>query len=240
MNCNVEDLCAEGWHVCLGATDVKKSAGEACVSLMDSLPPEPVFFVVRVSGGSARPRPETAGLDGKKDDLFGCGNLGRNAVSSTLNVSSGNRCSTLDASQQCCTRNGDSGEITCANNCGYYWSNYTDKYKYFYPLHYYSLLNQKDYPTVWVCGNGMSNEADDVLKPDPQQGGVLCCRNECEENSDCAVNNQGSGRTKCFHHTCKKPCSKDANCNGVTVENNGYSDYGYTYHSQCFEGACSE
>jgi len=68
--CNVADLCAEGWHVCVGAAEVGARSGGSCAAATAD-PAVPVFFATRQSGPGAA----ECG-DGGENDLFGCGSLG--------------------------------------------------------------------------------------------------------------------------------------------------------------------
>lgn len=75
--CSAGDLCAIGWHVCLGADDVTAHQGESlCSQLRDG----EATYVTRQS---ATPDQETCGPgEGNEsgDDVFGCGTLGLEAT----------------------------------------------------------------------------------------------------------------------------------------------------------------
>jgi hypothetical protein len=74
--CNVEDLCAEGWHVCLGKTDVKQRHAAGCTGIMKAAP-GPGFFLTRTSStGAFNCAPDTLGQPISNNDIFGCGDLG--------------------------------------------------------------------------------------------------------------------------------------------------------------------
>ena len=45
-DCNVADLCAEGWHVCTGADDVDRSSPSGCSGATDD-DDAPLFFATR-------------------------------------------------------------------------------------------------------------------------------------------------------------------------------------------------
>jgi hypothetical protein len=86
--CSVADLCAVGWHVCLGHADVELNGGGAhpCADLAGQTSS---FYATRQSGT------EVAGISGYcaasgDDDVFGCGGLGARPAT----VNSG--CSVLD------------------------------------------------------------------------------------------------------------------------------------------------
>jgi len=67
--CSVEDLCAEGWHVCLGAEEVaiKSSSGTCGVSMMSSLN----FWITRQPQNTQGSCAATG-----QNNITGCGTLG--------------------------------------------------------------------------------------------------------------------------------------------------------------------
>lgn len=76
LGCNVTDLCAEGWHVCLGKDDVLAHNSTGCDGIMNCAE-SPAFFVVRTSSiGAFYCAPDTIGDPASQNDLFGCGDLG--------------------------------------------------------------------------------------------------------------------------------------------------------------------
>ena len=99
--CNVADLCAEGWHVCVGAAEVGARSGGTC----EGAAPDPaaaVFYVTRQSG------PGGAECAEGTNDLFGCGTLGAAVTQPSctpLDRFSHDLCSALPAPWSC----GDDG-----------------------------------------------------------------------------------------------------------------------------------
>lgn len=69
--CAAADLCADGWHVCRGPTEVAKRSLSGCEG--STLSGEKVFFAA--SYGSA-PTGICAADPGGTNNLYGCGNLG--------------------------------------------------------------------------------------------------------------------------------------------------------------------
>ena len=69
QGCNVEDLCASGWHVCLSRVDVGTSSALGCD---DATLGANLFFVTRQAGSNGFCA--TSGLD----DIYGCGTQGAN------------------------------------------------------------------------------------------------------------------------------------------------------------------
>ena len=80
--CNASDLCAVGWHVCLGAADVSAHGDDSpCADLK---PPDPdgsdAFIYLTRQGGRGD---EVCSPDGSTeggDDAWGCGTLGLEAT----------------------------------------------------------------------------------------------------------------------------------------------------------------
>ena len=197
-DCNVEDLCAEGWHVCLGRDDVKSRTTLGCSGIMDGLPKEPAFFITRTSStGNLNCAPDTAGTDNNMNDIFGCGNLGCSASGATctpLELSAHNLCGAMKNYSCGCKKNGD-GTVTCNTSC----SGYTFNTPSAHPLQYFAVLNDKSYPVAWTCDGDSTgwHEARDVLKAYPdQQGGALCCKDQCKTDDDCG------GTQVCSFHVC--------------------------------------
>jgi hypothetical protein len=80
--CNVADLCAVGWHVCLGASDVSAHGNDS--PCRDLTPPQPdgeAYIYLTRQGGRADDT--TCSPDGStdgSDDAWGCGTLGLEAT----------------------------------------------------------------------------------------------------------------------------------------------------------------
>ena len=118
----VEDLCSEGWHVCMDRTEVMDDGVANCNDETISWGGNS-FYATRQSGEGANTCNPT-GLN----DVFGCGDVGYTNIEgcAPLNRGSANLCNQL--------------------------------------------------PAPWECGVSITQEADFIVKPDPQFGGVLCCR----------------------------------------------------------------
>ncbi len=122
--CNVEDLCATNWHVCVSPAEVGSLAPDGCGAATSD--PD-TFFLQRTSSAGR------GVCDGGADDLFGCGMVDTSSVPQDM-------CGLLNA-RTCC-----------------------------------SCRDLRD--EGWACGTGSgnTNEASEVTKSDPTQGGgVLCC-----------------------------------------------------------------
>lgn len=120
--CSVEDLCSEGWHVCVDRLEVMDDGIADCSD--DTIAwGGNAFYATRQSGEGANTCNPT-GLN----DVFGCGDVGYTNITgcAPLNRGSANLCNQL--------------------------------------------------PAPWECGVSITQEADFIVKPDPQFGGVLCCR----------------------------------------------------------------
>lgn len=94
-DCDVEDLCAAGWHVCTSAADVAAHSATGCNGA--ALDTQPLFFATRqtsngcgvcATGTSTGPEcnsvscaPGCAQTAAVSNDVFGCGNFGSTAVS---------------------------------------------------------------------------------------------------------------------------------------------------------------
>jgi hypothetical protein len=86
-SCNVTDLCAAGWHVCRGASDVAAHSSDGCAGAHDA---HDAFFITRASGpgcgvcatGAASDctgfdcRADCAPNEATHNDVFGCGTAG--------------------------------------------------------------------------------------------------------------------------------------------------------------------
>ncbi len=153
--CNVEDLCAEGWHVCYGAKDLKERNPEGCGGILDGGGMSPAFFLARTSSTGAFNCSQDStkfGDPGTSNDLFGCGDLGCGIDFKTYPS-----CDPLNrASHDLCK--GLRNDLNCGDWCS----------------HLGKFPGQKN---TWDCGkNAPTNEANLVVKSDPLvQGGVLCC-----------------------------------------------------------------
>ncbi len=114
--CNASDLCAEGWHICRGAADVRTHSPDGCAGAMDV--GIGVFFATGQSGpgcafcatgtdmscGPESCRTGCAQTHGTENDIFGCGNIGAapdRGSCGPLNAFSNNLCSALGRSWEC-------------------------------------------------------------------------------------------------------------------------------------------
>lgn len=182
--CNVTDLCATGWHVCYGKVDVLSRNALGCLNIMDGAK-SPAFFLARSSSTGAFDCSQDStkfGGPGTSDDLFGCGNLGCAMVQGTCLTGGANcdplkDCTGCPAGQSCLNASTCTGSVcyplTTASHdlckglrndkgCGD-WCNHLGKYP--------TLKN------TWSCGTNGSNEANAIVKDNPnEQGGVLCCK----------------------------------------------------------------
>jgi hypothetical protein len=154
VGCNVEDLCAEGWHVCYGAKDVLERNPHGCNDIDAGAQPGPKFFLARTSSTGAFNCSQDStkfGSPGTSNDLFGCGTLGCG-----LNPKTYPSCKPLNrASHDVCKG------LRNDKNCGA-WCQHLGKFP--------------GEPNVWDCGKSTTLEANNVIKSDPtRQGGVLCC-----------------------------------------------------------------
>jgi hypothetical protein len=208
--CNVTDLCAEGWHVCLGRDDVDYRSPLGCVEIMVDAP-SPAFFLVRTSStGAMNCAPDTIGEPTSINDIFGCGDLGcpaNEASCEPLQVASHNLCKSIrNKPTSGCTchfpgdldptdpkyKEDDFENVFCTPNsggCG--WCK---------PLDYYNKKYGVSHPDAWDCGTNSTEEAINVIKSNPeQQGGVLCCQHQCQVDLDCDVG------MVCLMSTCQLP-----------------------------------
>ncbi len=71
--CSAADLCAQGWRVCQGASEVADRAADGCLQAVPAGAPDKslLFIVAQASSGGL-----TCDTSGGDDDVFGCGNLG--------------------------------------------------------------------------------------------------------------------------------------------------------------------
>ena len=152
--CNVEDLCADSWHVCYGAKDLKERNPLGCAGILDDGGQSPAFFLARSSSTGAFNCSQDStkfGDPGTSNDLFGCGDLGCGIDFKTYPT-----CDPLNrASHDICK--GLRNDLGCGDWCS----------------HLGKFAGQKN---TWDCGKNTTNEANVVVKVDPLvQGGVLCC-----------------------------------------------------------------
>ena len=210
IGCNVTDLCAEQWHVCLGRDDVDYRSPLGCVEIMDGAL-SPAFFLVRTSStGAMNCAPDTIGEPTSINDLFGCGDLGcpaNEASCEPLQVASHDLCKSIKnkpTSNCACYfpgeldpsdpkyKAGDFENVFCqpsSGGCG--WCK---------PLDYYNKMYDMSHPDAWNCGTNTTQEAIHVVKSFPeQQGGVLCCQDQCETAAEC---DEGM---ICIMSTCQLP-----------------------------------
>ncbi len=191
--CNIEDLCAEGWHVCLGRDDVRTRSESGCNGILDNVDQnKPWLFITRTSSrGSLLCDPDTVGVPLNMNDIFGCGNFGCYATGNDcdpLKLSSHNLCSALR--NKCgCVKEGGSvkcNEASSGNPC--YGGGVG------HSIDYFSALNGTEYKPAWDCSSDKPDspdgwqEARDIVKSLPdQQGGVMCCKNQCNKDADCGA-----------------------------------------------------
>ena len=194
--CNVEDLCATGWHVCLGRGDVATRSEYGCNGILDGMPQnEPYLFITRTSStGELNCDPDTVGVPLNMNDIFGCGNFGCYATGNKcdpLKLSGHNLCQALREKCGCSLQ--ASGTVACSNTSGHCNGNGIG-----HPIDYFGALNHRIYTPAWDCGNDNSGwyEARDIVKTSNDQGGVMCCKNQCEIDADC-----GAGRI-CRYNVC--------------------------------------
>lgn len=146
--CTVSDLCAEGWHVCYGKDDVILKNPGGCAGVMDGAV-SPVFFTSQMSSVGAFQCSTAANAT---NDLFGCGDLGCDFTSNQVVQ---DLCAPLVMSSHDLCK-GLRNDLNCGD-----WCNHLGKYP--------GLQNG------WTCGSDGANEALNVTKSVPDQGGVLCC-----------------------------------------------------------------
>ena len=184
--CNVADLCAEGWHVCLGKNDVQAHNPDGCEGILEGAKKGQFFLARTSSTGAFNCAPDTIGSPDSVNDLFGCGDLGCPATEATcapLQLGSHDRCKALNykPTSNCACQfagelppsdpkyaEGDMETVVCTPNsggCGWCKS-----------LDYWAFKLGEDLPETWDCGSNTTAEADNVVKTGPELGGVLCCK----------------------------------------------------------------
>ncbi|MCA9706420.1 MAG: hypothetical protein KDK70_11270 [Myxococcales bacterium] len=94
MGCTIDDLCAEGWHLCQSAMEVADAGITSCSELTW----DGSFFATRQSSMAM----DTCSAVGT-NDVFGCGDIGLTAIvnCNPLNRSTGNLCGELPAPWEC-------------------------------------------------------------------------------------------------------------------------------------------
>jgi len=215
--CNVTDLCAEGWHVCLGKMDVLNRSSKGCEEIMDGAP-GPAFFLTRTSStGAFNCAPDAIGDITTVNDIFGCGDMGCPMKQGTCdngnNCVPGFPCGDCIGEQECedgskCTpsvcypltrgsHDGCAGLRNDMVNCTY--DKEDEKWEGGWCCWCAHLLYWPELDNAWQCGGKGSSEANDAIKTDPySQGGVLCCKDQCETDEDC-----GAGYD-CIMSTCQE------------------------------------
>jgi hypothetical protein len=158
IGCNVADLCAPGWHVCLDANEVESASGAGCMGATRPTDPALLFVTRQSSNGcgvcatGTRTTPDcdslacTAGClqtEQISDDVFGCGNYG---------PVPGGSCGPLDRYSQ----------DLCDAIASWGWS--------------------CDAPGA-VDDSGRC-ESYTIAHDNPATGGVLCCRDGSSSDSD--------------------------------------------------------
>ena len=172
--CNVEDLCAPGFHVCLNDREILAISQDGCEGI-DLKRTEPGFYLTRESSRGHMKCSGKTDFVGT-DDIFGCGNLGcpvnpEQRGCYALNRSSHDSCSALISNCECSIKD---DKIVCKNSSSCHWCK---------PPGYYEYINNTDYASSWYCGKISKRpndfgetEALDVIKKTAELGGVLCCR----------------------------------------------------------------
>jgi len=179
VGCNVEDLCAPGWHVCNGPNDVDiRTGGLGCTDAVAAdypnygtgdlgiyddrttpptpitLPPGGAFFMTQASGsGVGVCEDQVNGVPVWFNDVFGCGNMGRPSSSN---------CAPLNRF----------GHNLCTGLQDFIWSGSHDLDN---PATDYGYDTLESW--AWACPGSGTNEANQVTKRYPdRQGGVICCK----------------------------------------------------------------
>jgi hypothetical protein len=157
--CNVADLCAPGWHVCLDAPEVMTASGEAgCADATQDADP-PLLFLTRQSSTGCgvcatgdRTDADCTSLtcasgclqtEAVSNDVFGCGNYGAapSGVCAPLDRFSNNHCGAIAAQGWSCN------DASAADDAG-------------------------------TC------ETFTLVHANPATGGVLCCRDGSSRDTD--------------------------------------------------------
>lgn len=85
--CSAEDLCADGWHVCLGAAELN-DLNETCAAAIAPFGATSVFFVTRQHVNNNGACVAATNNNATTNNLHGCGNFGL--------VETGNNCDPLN------------------------------------------------------------------------------------------------------------------------------------------------
>ncbi len=72
--CSAADLCANGWHVCNGKTEVAQKAPSGCADAVPGGTPDKALFFAVAQHSTNNSQCDDASMD--TNDVFGCGNLG--------------------------------------------------------------------------------------------------------------------------------------------------------------------
>ncbi|PKN55274.1 MAG: hypothetical protein CVU56_22105 [Deltaproteobacteria bacterium HGW-Deltaproteobacteria-14] len=177
--CNVEDLCAPGWHLCDGPHDVDiRTSGLGCADAVAAdypnfgtgplgiwddrtvpvtpvtVPPGGAFFMTQASGsGVGVCEDQVNGIPVWFNDVFGCGNMGRPSSSN---------CAPLNRF----------GHNNCTGLQDYIWSG---SHNLDNPATDYGYVGADSW--AWDCSGTGTDEAKKVTKRFPdRQGGVICCK----------------------------------------------------------------
>ncbi len=78
--CSAADLCSEGWHVCLGKTEVERFAPSGCSDAVPAGTPDKSLFFAVYQNSDSDSQCDDSSSNG--NDVFGCGNLGTELDSS--------------------------------------------------------------------------------------------------------------------------------------------------------------
>jgi len=215
--CNVTDLCAAGWHVCLGKMDVMYRSKKGCEEIMEGAQ-SPAFFLTRTSStGAFNCAPDAIGDVTTVNDIFGCGDLGcpmtQGKCADGKGCVPGVQCKDCAKDLECvdgsnCTpsvcwpltrgsHDGCAGLRNDMKSCTY--NETTGQWGGGWCCWCHHLLYWPDQQNSWECGGKGDSEASDVVKTDPyNQGGVLCCKDQCVTDAEC-----GDGM-ECVMSTCQK------------------------------------
>ncbi len=152
--CSAADLCAEGWHVCEGKTEVAAMAGSCDDAVPSGTPDKALIFAVQQHSDNGSVCDDSSP---NGNDIFGCGNLG-------TQLTSDKNCGVLNR------------VIASMNqgSCGYNeaepshgpWECFGDSDSHY---HEGELVTKKG---CW--GSSCSYDGNPVGNSD--KGGVLCCR----------------------------------------------------------------
>lgn len=72
--CSAADLCANGWHVCNGKTEVAQKAPTGCADAVPAGTPDKALFFAVAQHSTNNSQCDDTSADA--NDVFGCGNLG--------------------------------------------------------------------------------------------------------------------------------------------------------------------